>query len=170
MASSVSSALVQFQWANPSIQVKLTKKIQEFNFGPNCGMCRRIFAGNRKRKWSFINTLLKAVAFLKVYFNAFRRKFDVIWSSFFFFINLSQEMTTAQRPLERPHTDTKSWHKENLKICRLRSQGSEGGICVLALWNFLVNGFYWQTLGVVFRPMNISLSLSMSFIIAFFVS
>lgn len=100
-------------------------------------MRRRIFAGNRKRKWSFINTLLKAVAFLKVYFNAFRRKFDVIWSSFFFFIDLSQEMTTAQRPLERPHTDTKSWHKENLRICRLRSQGSERGICVLALWNFL---------------------------------
>ena len=100
-------------------------------------MRRRIFAGNRKRKWSFINTLLKAVAFLKVYFNAFRRKFDVIWSSFFFFIKLSQEMTTAQRPLERPHTDTKSWHKENLRICRLRSQGSERRICVLALWNFL---------------------------------
>ena len=68
-----------------------------------------IFVGNRKKKRRFINTPAKAVEFLKVYFNAFRHKFDVIWSGFFFFIKLSQEMTIELPPLE----SRKLSHKEN---------------------------------------------------------
>ena len=64
-----------------------------------------------------------------------------IGAVFFFFIKLSQEMTTAQRPLERPHTDRKSSHKAkefvDLVPRVLR-------ICVHAFReiSFLVNGFY----------------------------